>query len=118
MFSQMTRAELARLNRRWRALAALSADPGGTYDGPTLVFTGEFDALTPPEACREFAATFTQSTFATIRQADHMAHLERIDEVADLVRRFITDQPLDGLPYLASLEHFPEPRPVGVSPTA
>lgn len=118
MFSQMTRAELARLTRRWRALAALPADPGGTYDGPALVCTGEFDALTPPEACREFAASLTQSTFATIRQADHMAHLERIDECADLVRRFITDQPLDGLPYLASLERFPEPRPAGVSSTA
>lgn len=111
MFSQMTRAEMARLTRRWRALATLSADPGGTYDGPALVCTGEFDTLTPPEACREFAATLTQSTFATIRQADHMAHLERIDECADLIRRFVTDQPLDGLPYLASLERFPRTPP-------
>lgn len=114
MFSQMTRAELTRLVRRWRALAALDTDRGGTYEGPALVFTGEFDVLTPPRACREFAATLARSTFATIRQADHMAHLERTDEVADLVRRFITDQPLDGLPYLTSLEHFPEPCAAGV----
>ncbi|GAA2637407.1 alpha/beta fold hydrolase [Actinomadura fulvescens] len=118
MFGQMTRAELTRLTGRWRALAALSSDPDGRYDGPALVFTGELDAMTHPQACREFAATLTQSVFATIRQADHMAHLERIDEVADLVRRFITDQPLEGLPYLASLECFPEHRPAGVSPSA
>jgi pimeloyl-ACP methyl ester carboxylesterase len=116
-FSRMTRAEMGRLIRRWRALDALSTDSAGTYDGPVLVLTGEFDTLTPPAACREFAARFSRSTFATIRQADHMAHLERIDEVADLVLRFVTDQPLDGLPYLTSLEHFPESRS-GVPSTA
>ncbi|MBT2210825.1 MULTISPECIES: alpha/beta fold hydrolase [Actinomadura] len=111
MFGHMMPEEIARLAHQWQALAALSTDSGGgAYDGPALVCTGEFDALTPPEACREFAATLAPSTFATIGRADHMAHLERIHEVADLVRRFVTDQPLDGLPYLASIEYFLGPR--------
>lgn len=113
MFGRMTRDELTRLARRWRALAALPDTPGGAYEGPVLLFTGEFDVLTPPRACREFAATFSDAAFATIRQADHMAHLERIDEVADLVCRFITDQALEDLPYLASFERFRESRAAG-----
>ncbi|WP_156753585.1 alpha/beta fold hydrolase [Actinokineospora pegani] len=110
MFGSMTRAETTRLIRRWRALEALPTDPDGRYDGPVLVFTGEHDVLTPPAACREFAATFDQATFATIQRADHMAHLERVDEVADLILHFVTDQPLDDRPYLTSLERFSRSR--------
>ncbi|WP_221353461.1 alpha/beta fold hydrolase [Streptomyces beigongshangae] len=64
-----------------------------------LVFTGEHDDVSTPDENRAVAAAITGSTFLLVRDADHMVHLEREAEYADLVLRFLTDLPLDDLPY-------------------
>ncbi|GAA2274575.1 hydrolase [Streptomyces ruber] len=73
--------------------------PGGLDGVPALVFTGEHDQTSTPEEARAVAATISGSTFLLIKNADHMAHLEREAEYADLVIRFIHDRSLDGLDY-------------------
>ncbi|MEU5506304.1 alpha/beta fold hydrolase [Streptomyces fungicidicus] len=71
---------------------------------PTLVFTGEHDTLCTPEMGRELAATMPGARFTTVREADHLVTVERREESADLIARFCTDRPVDGLPYCSALE--------------
>ncbi|WP_142170743.1 alpha/beta fold hydrolase [Streptomyces sp. SLBN-134] len=71
---------------------------------PTLVFTGEHDTLCTPEMGRELAATMPGAWFTTVREADHLVTVERREESADLIARFCTDRPVDGLPYCNALE--------------
>ncbi|MBT2482977.1 alpha/beta fold hydrolase [Streptomyces sp. ISL-94] len=73
--------------------------PGGLHGLPALVFTGEHDNVSTPDQNRAVAATISGSTCLMIKNADHMAHLEREAEYADLVIRFIHDLPLNGLSY-------------------
>ncbi|QHC23117.1 alpha/beta fold hydrolase [Streptomyces sp. GS7] len=73
--------------------------PGGIDTVRTLVFTGEHDCTSSPEENRAVAATIADAAFLLIRDADHMAHLERDAEYADLVTRFLRDRPLRDLPY-------------------
>jgi pimeloyl-ACP methyl ester carboxylesterase len=72
---------------------------------PTLVFTGEHDSLTPPAMGRALAAELPGAAFTTVRDADHLVHMERIEEFTDLISRFLTDCPIDGLPYCNPLEY-------------
>jgi len=55
---------------------------------PTLVFTGEHDVYTRPEDCREIAASCDPGWFTTVRDADHLFHIERFETTRDLVDRF------------------------------
>lgn len=71
---------------------------------PALVFTGEYDPLTPPSAGRAVATALPDAVFTTIRHADHLVHWERIGEFTDLVARFLTDCPVDSLGYCTALE--------------
>ncbi|MFB7629670.1 alpha/beta fold hydrolase [Streptomyces sp. NPDC056149] len=73
--------------------------PGGISGVPALVFTGEHDCTSTPAENEAVAATIEDCTFLLLRDADHMAHLEREAEYADLVTRFLRDQPVHGLPY-------------------
>jgi pimeloyl-ACP methyl ester carboxylesterase len=57
---------------------------------PTLVLTGEHDSFTTPQMCRGVAELCADAWFTTIRDADHMVHLERPDETAELMLRFFT----------------------------
>ncbi|MFJ8082754.1 alpha/beta fold hydrolase [Streptomyces sp. NPDC096205] len=66
---------------------------------PTLFFTGEYDALTPLEAVRPLADRCTDARLFSIRDSDHLAILERTNEVADMVARFFSGRPLESLPY-------------------
>lgn len=84
--------------------------PGGIRGVTTLVFTGEHDHTTTARQNRDVAATIADSTLLFLREADHMAHLERDTEYAELVLRFLHDLPLDGLPYCTPPEH-PAPGP-------
>ncbi|WP_407110334.1 alpha/beta fold hydrolase [Streptomyces sp. DSM 116494] len=71
---------------------------------PSLVFTGEYDTLCTPQMGRELAATMPGALFTTVREADHLVTVERREESADLIARFCTDRPVDGLPYCNSVE--------------
>ncbi|MYQ39106.1 Pimeloyl-ACP methyl ester carboxylesterase [Streptomyces sp. LamerLS-316] len=86
-----------------RALGDRPDFSGGLSGVPALVFAGEHDTVTPPEIQREFAGTIEGSRFLTLPESDHWVVLERSDEVAALVTRFFTDQPLD--PAEARLPH-------------
>jgi pimeloyl-ACP methyl ester carboxylesterase len=66
---------------------------------PTLVFTGEHDSLTPPGLGRGVAAVLPGAVFTTVKDADHLVHMERIEEFTDLLAHFLTDCPIDALPY-------------------
>ena len=63
---------------------------------PTLVFTGEHDHLTPPRAGRECAETIPGAWFTTIRDADHLCHLQQFDSCVNLVSKFLNDETLFG----------------------
>ncbi|MEV5605273.1 alpha/beta hydrolase [Streptomyces sp. NPDC052299] len=83
---------------------------GGLTGVPALVFAGEHDTVTSPHHQRAFAATIEGSRFLTIGDADHWVVLERPDDVADLVARFVTDRPLESAPALLPLPALPRPR--------
>ncbi|MEU9591188.1 alpha/beta hydrolase [Streptomyces sp. NPDC048193] len=71
---------------------------------PTLVFTGEYDTLCTPEMGRELAATMPSALFTTVKEADHLVTVERRQESAELIGRFITDCVVDDLPYCNAVE--------------
>jgi pimeloyl-ACP methyl ester carboxylesterase len=71
---------------------------------PSLVFTGEYDTLCTPQMGRELAAIMPAARFTTVREADHLVTVERREESADLIGRFITDRPVDDLPYCNAVE--------------
>ncbi|WP_416973554.1 alpha/beta fold hydrolase [Streptomyces sp. 4F14] len=104
-FTNATPDELEkyRLNTR-RLLDQDLLCPQPAQSVPTLVVTGEHDDFTRPELCRQVAETCPDSFFATFRDADHMVHLERTGEVADLGLRFFHDVPLADLDYCAVTE--------------
>lgn len=62
---------------------------------PVLVFTGEHDVYTRPEACRDIAEAFDEAVFTTIRRADHLFHLERYEATLALVSWFLLGTRID-----------------------
>ncbi|MFF6993778.1 alpha/beta fold hydrolase [Streptomyces sp. NPDC008313] len=71
---------------------------------PSLVFTGEHDTLCTPAMGREVASLLPAATFTTVKEADHLAPVERMAEFSELIARFFTGQPLTGLAYCNALE--------------
>ena len=85
---------------------------------PALVCTGEHDTLCTPAMGREVAAALPSAAFTTIKDADHLAPVERMAEFSDLIVRFCTGQPLSELPYCNTLEWLGSARqPVIPGPT-
>lgn len=83
--------------RRLLRLGAMPLDDPIRTEG--LVFTGEHDTFTPPDACREVAGAFESAWFTTICRADHLFHLERFDVTVELLSRFMRGnlgEPVDG----------------------
>ncbi|MDQ0793133.1 alpha/beta fold hydrolase [Streptomyces sp. B1I3] len=78
-----------------RALGDRPDFSGGLSGVPALVFAGEHDTVTSPERQRAFAGTIEGSRFLTLAESDHWVVLERSEDVAALVTRFFTDQPLE-----------------------
>ncbi|MGC0377222.1 alpha/beta fold hydrolase [Streptomyces sp. SAI-229] len=79
-------------------------EPLPVPDVPSLVFTGEYDSLCTPQMGRELAATMPSARFTTVKETDHLVTVERSQESADLIGRFCTDRPIDGLPYCTPVE--------------
>ncbi|MCG8918555.1 alpha/beta hydrolase [Actinokineospora sp. PR83] len=105
MMANRSRRVLAQdFTHRERILAHPWYPASPTATMPALVATGEHDTYTPPAGGREVARALG-ARFTTIKEADHLAHLERDTEVADLMAHFFTDRPLDSLPYLNPVEH-------------
>ncbi|HJT02947.1 MAG TPA: alpha/beta fold hydrolase [Pseudonocardiaceae bacterium] len=87
-----------------RVLAPARKPEDGVFDRPSLIFTGEHDVLTPPAFVRDLAATIPGALYTSIKDADHLVPMECPEEMADLLIRFFTDQPLDNLPYCHPVE--------------
>ncbi|MEU3223878.1 alpha/beta hydrolase [Streptomyces sp. NPDC006976] len=99
-----------------RALEHRPDFSGGLSGVPALVFAGEHDTVTSPPRQADFAATIEGSRFLTIGESDHWVVLERADDVADLVARFLTDRPLEAAPALRPLAALPRPRTGAAGP--
>jgi len=70
---------------------------------PTLVFTGEHDTFTRPEDCLEIAQSIPCSYFTTIKEADHLFHMEQPGVTCHLSYSFIREQEIDGICGINSL---------------
>lgn len=73
---------------------------------PALVFTGEYDVFTKPAYCKEIAATFKNAAYTTIKNSDHLFHLEQIDTVLQLCCSFFFDESLEDIPGCNEVEYF------------
>ncbi|MBL1067668.1 alpha/beta fold hydrolase [Streptomyces sp. 7-21] len=94
----------------YRLLTQRMVDTEVPPAAPVLVTTGEHDAFTTPDLCREMAATCLDSWFAEVSGADHMVFLERTVELAELATRFLSGQPFAGLPYCRTVERIADRR--------
>ncbi|MFI1212364.1 alpha/beta fold hydrolase [Streptomyces sp. NPDC020802] len=104
-FARITPAEARRHAVCHQRLLGSDPLPSENIDAVrALVFTGEHDDVSTPDENRAVAAAIAASTFVLVRDADHMVHLEREAEYADLVLRFLTDIPLEGLHYTTTPE--------------
>lgn len=63
--------------------------PSANLKVPTLVFTGEYDNFTPASRLKEFRKFCSKLEIATIRNSDHMYHLEQTDKTLDLIDDFV-----------------------------
>ncbi|WP_414167008.1 alpha/beta fold hydrolase [Streptoverticillium reticulum] len=92
---------------------------GYAVRAPVLVATGEHDPLTTPALSREAATRCPDARFTTLKDADHLVHLERPTEIVDLLIRFFSGESLAGLDYCHPVEYLrqqsggtlPSPRP-------
>ena len=73
---------------------------------PSLVFTGEHDQLTKPEWNREVAAAIPGATFTTVRDGDHLCHLEQFGTVSLLISQFYDDESLQSVEGCSPIEQF------------
>ncbi|MDH6134443.1 pimeloyl-ACP methyl ester carboxylesterase [Kitasatospora sp. MAA4] len=71
---------------------------------PSVVVTGEYDTLCTPVMGRQMASQLADARFLTITESDHLAPVERPDDLADLLARFCTGQSIDELPYTNPVE--------------
>lgn len=106
MLHSLSTAELVKVcdNTR-RLLDHMPPLEGPPVRMPVLVAVGEHDNVTPPSLGRELAAACLDARFITLEEADHLVHLERPDELLDLLLRFFGGESLDGLDYCSSVEY-------------
>ncbi len=76
---------------------------------PTLCFTGEHDVFTTPGYCREIAAAIPGSVYTTLKDADHLFHIEQLEHTLNLFHHFFNALPLSGLPGCNAFECFQTP---------
>jgi pimeloyl-ACP methyl ester carboxylesterase len=89
-----------------RLLASMPMRDGPPPRVPVLVATGQHDPLSTPALSREIAARCPDARFTTLLGADHLVHLERPEELVDLLLRFFADEPLDDLAHCTPVERF------------
>jgi pimeloyl-ACP methyl ester carboxylesterase len=61
----------------------------------TLVLTGEYDNFTTPHENYDMSKLVPQSTFILIKEADHLANLEKRDVVIQSYLHFLRSEPLE-----------------------
>ena len=71
-----------------------------------LVFTGEYDVFTTPNACKKVAESFEDSFFTTIKNADHLFHLEQTKTTIELLHKFGNNIPLTAINGCNSIQQY------------
>ncbi len=61
---------------------------------PALLIWGRHDARSPLSVARQFEEAIPDATLVVIERAGHMSHLERPEQVNQLVREFCRAHPL------------------------
>ncbi len=89
-----------------RLLSYKSLDLSNSPNVKTLIFTGEYDVFTLPESCREIAVSLSDSIFTSIRNADHLFHIEQFDTTLELLLRFVKGLPLENIEGCNTIEYF------------
>lgn len=56
---------------------------------PTLCFTGEHDPYTTPVRCIELVNKLPNATFTSLRDTDHLFHVDKPNETIALIRQFL-----------------------------
>ncbi|MCX5071007.1 alpha/beta fold hydrolase [Streptomyces sp. NPDC054949] len=79
---------------RGHLLLTTPLPPGGVRSVRALVGVGEHDTVTPVEDNRAVAATIDDATFIVMKNADHLLHMERDADFADVITRFLHHRPL------------------------
>ena len=74
---------------RGMALRSDATDLLPTITFPTLVLTGEQDALTPPEVARTYAEHIPNAQFIVIPRAGHLSNLEQPEAFLAQIRSFL-----------------------------
>lgn len=67
-----------------------------------LVYTGRFDPYATVEHCRATARTVEGATFAVLEDCDHMVHVERPRELAELCTTFFKGGAVSALPFVST----------------
>ncbi|MEU2512348.1 alpha/beta fold hydrolase [Streptomyces syringium] len=111
--AELSAQDIAKFLDNTRRLLDHPDTPGGpTVRVPVLVATGEHDPLTTPALSREAAHLCADARFTTLKDADHLVHLERPTETVDLVARFFAGESLSGLDYCHPVEYIGRRNPV------
>lgn len=71
-----------------------------------MVITGEFDILTPPDVCRGIAEQLGGCIFTTIKNADHLFHLEQWSTTISVIKKFFKDESIEEVTCINSIEYF------------
>jgi len=71
-----------------------------------LLVTGEFDNFARPQSGRILAHQLSNCIFTTIKNADHLFHLEQTDTALKLIKSFFRDEPLESVFGVNSIEYF------------
>lgn len=86
--------------RSCEALAAMEAIDASRIACPTLLVTGDEDAVAPPQAVRmmrdRIGETNARVQYEVLRGCGHWTPVERPDECNDLLRRFLAQRPHSG----------------------
>ncbi|MFC8764767.1 alpha/beta fold hydrolase [Streptomyces sp. NPDC057193] len=99
MFRNIDGADAQKYRNNTLRLLHQAPPPVPPVTAPVLVATGEHDLFTPPDLCREVAATCSDARIALVYDADHAMHLELPNQAGDLLTRFAAGESLDGLAY-------------------
>ncbi|MBU1626245.1 alpha/beta hydrolase [bacterium] len=80
-----------------RLLSQKSIKIDRKINSKALVFTGEYDKFTKPEYCREVCNFISNCYFTTIKNSDHLYHLENRDVILNLLDSFLNDKSLHNM---------------------
>jgi pimeloyl-ACP methyl ester carboxylesterase len=61
----------------------------GSISVPTLVVTGEWDVITPPETCAAMAKAIPGAEFWVVKGSGHMTAMEQPEQVSGVMERFL-----------------------------